>query len=189
MFGDYGNEAAPVAEQPIAPYAEPVPEPVAEPQAQQNTLEQQTAPPVVEETYANEPASAPAEQVVSSFQPESSSASAQTIYVDGAAAGLNWTSVPSWSTASAPQYDAIGIWDTHYYIAHNWTSYGEVILNLKNGDVLTIDGQELMVVDSDYFYAGTDYETVRARFGWDVWCVQTCYGTSQVRVVSLIPVG
>lgn len=101
---------------------------------------------------------------------------------------LSWWSVPSWSTASAPDYDALGIWDVHYYIAHNWTSYGEVILSLKNGDTISVDGQRLRVVDSEYFSSGTDYETVRNRFGWDVWCLQTCYGDHQVRIVALEPI-
>lgn len=143
------------------------------------------------ETYVEMPAPSPVEQV--SVQAESVSPAEQQS--DAAHAGMSasgepsWWSIPSWSTASAPQYDALGIWDVHYYIAHNWTSYGEVILGLRNGDTLYIDGQHLKVVDSEYFYAGTDYETVRARFGWDTWCLQTCYGDTQVRIVSMKPIG
>lgn len=163
-----------------------------DPQAQQPAWEQSQPSQVAVESYAGEPAvvEEPQPAVVQSeslsYDPPAYEVVQET--ASASASEPSWWSVPSWSTASAPQSDNIGIWDTHYYIAHNWTSYGEVILNLKNGDTLSIDGQRLMVTDSAFFYAGTDYETVRARFGWDAWCMQTCYGDTQVRVVSLMPI-
>lgn len=147
---------------------------------------QQSPPPQTEDmSYSETPAPSYGEQVFIQPQAESAQPIAQTSAASPAEP--TWWSVPSWSTASAPQYDAIGVWDVHYYIAHNWTSYGETILALKNGDCLSVDGQRLRVVDSEYFPAGTSYEAVRARFGWDAWCLQTCYGDHQVRVVALVP--
>ena len=153
---------------------------------------------VAVETYAGEPVAteAASQPVTPQVAPQEPNAVVTTSYDSATAAAAevpataepSWWSVPSWSTSSAPQYEAIGIWDTHYYIAHNWTSYGKTILALQNGDTLSIDGQRLMVTDSDYFSAGTDYETVRARFGWDTWCMQTCYGDSQVRIVAFVPI-
>lgn len=98
-----------------------------------------------------------------------------------------WTSVPSWGSAAAPHYDALGKWDSNYYIAHNWTSYGEVILNMQPGEVVRVDGQLLVATKAEVFGSGTDYETVRDWCGWDAWCLQTCYGDNHVRIVALNP--
>lgn len=189
-FGEYGTPAPVDEQQQVTPPADQTA--IIEQQPQQEAWSQPD-PPLSEEPYVAEPAPVIAEQAVSSVQAESvpSVDVSTTVAVEPTVTQSdepNWWSVPSWSSASAPQYDALGIWDVHYYIAHNWTSYGEVILNLRKGDTLSIDGQRLMVVDSAYFSAGTDYEAVRARFGWDVWCVQTCYGETQVRVVSMVPI-
>ena len=98
-----------------------------------------------------------------------------------------WTSVPSWGSSAAPHYDALGKWDSNYYIAHNWTSYGEVILTMQPGEVIRVDGQLLVATKAEVFGSGTDYETVRDWCGWDAWCLQTCYGDNHVRIVALNP--
>lgn len=98
-----------------------------------------------------------------------------------------WTSVPSWGSSAAPHYDALGKWDSNYYIAHNWTSYGEVILNMQPGEVIRVDGQLLVATKAEVFGSSTDYETVRDWCGWDAWCLQTCYGDNHVRIVALNP--
>jgi len=93
-----------------------------------------------------------------------------------------WNSVESFLTNEAPNYDAIGFWFYHHYIAHSWTSYGQAILALEEGDVLSIDGHMLRVDSFYYGPKGQKAHEVYDIVGRDAWMLQTCYGADAFMV-------
>lgn len=63
-----------------------------------------------------------------------------------------------------------------YYAMHRNTPFGDMVMAMREGDHVAIDGHELIVVGFDSTYTGEDVSEIREhRVGKSTACFQTCY--------------
>ena len=83
----------------------------------------------------------------------------------------------AWSDHGARDAAADGSlteWAERYYITHDWSSYGQQILTMIPGDVVTVNGNTF-VVDGCFEYPKSSFlNEVRAICGQDTYVLQTC---------------
>ena len=65
-------------------------------------------------------------------------------------------------------------WSYRYYITHNWSYYGEVILDLQPGDVLTVNGESMRVEGIFDYPKDSILDEILALVGEDAVVFQTC---------------
>ena len=65
-------------------------------------------------------------------------------------------------------------WSYRYYITHNWSYYGEVILDLQPGDVLTVNGESMRVEGIFDYHKDSILDEILALVGEDAVVFQTC---------------
>ena len=74
----------------------------------------------------------------------------------------------------APEDGSLSEWAPHYYVAHSYGPYGEVILGLEQGDTVTVNGIAVTVEGAVIMPQQCAYEDVMNRVGWDATVFQTC---------------
>ena len=74
----------------------------------------------------------------------------------------------------APVDGSLSEWAPHYYVAHSYGPYGEVILGLEQGDTVTVNGTAVTVEGAVIMPQQCAYEDVMNRVGWDATVFQTC---------------
>ena len=74
----------------------------------------------------------------------------------------------------APDDGSLSEWAPHYYVAHSYGPYGEVILGLEQGDTVTVNGVTVTVEGAVIMSQQCAYEDVMNRVGWDATVFQTC---------------
>ena len=74
----------------------------------------------------------------------------------------------------APADGSLSEWAPHYYVAHSYGPYGEVILGLEQGDTVTVNGVTVTVEGAVIMSQQCAYEDVMNRIGWDATVFQTC---------------
>lgn len=74
----------------------------------------------------------------------------------------------------APGDGSLSEWAPHYFIAHSYGPYGQVILSLEAGDTVTVNGSSVTVEGAVIMGQGCAYEDVMNRVGWDATVFQTC---------------
>lgn len=74
----------------------------------------------------------------------------------------------------APADGSLSEWAPHYYVAHSYGPYGEVILGLEQGDSVTVNGVTVVVEGAVVMSQQCAYEDVMNRVGWDATVFQTC---------------
>lgn len=91
----------------------------------------------------------------------------------------------SYHGASQSAIDAGGIVEfyDHYYAAHNYDA-GSVFYGFDSGDIVHIDGQDVVIDGAAYFNYNVDYyEDVMDTVGWGSYVFQTCLGAGSDVVV------
>lgn len=78
----------------------------------------------------------------------------------------------------APEDGSLSEWAPHYYIAHSYGPYGEAILQLEPGDVVTVNGTEVTVQGAVDMRKSCTYQEVMSAVGWDATVFQTCVPNS-----------
>ncbi len=78
----------------------------------------------------------------------------------------------------APEDGSLSEWAPHYYIAHSYGPYGEAILQLEPGDIVTVNGNEVTVQGSVELNKSCSYQEVMDTVGWEVTVFQTCIPNS-----------
>lgn len=73
----------------------------------------------------------------------------------------------------APVDGSLSEWAPHYYVAHSYGPYGEVILGLEPGDTVTVNGVLVTVEGAVVMGQQCAYEDVMERVGWDATVFQT----------------
>lgn len=106
-------------------------------------------------------------------------------YVDGRVVELSrvirptqyfgpWEAVIDHEAVEADPNGGIIQWDNGYYVTHDWSVYGQQILTMMPGDIVTINGLAVQVVDI-YDYPKEAYlSEVLVKAGEDSVVFQTC---------------
>ena len=96
----------------------------------------------------------------------------------------SWRARDEIGAREADPNGALTQWDDHYYITHNWSRYGQIILTMVPGDTVTINGKT-MRVENMFDYPNEGYlDEIQVLVGSDVVVLQTCeVGDELVRIV------
>lgn len=102
--------------------------------------------------------------------PDTGAQSADVIYV-----------VPTyiWSAArnylgAVPMDGSISEWAPHYYVAHSWGPYGQMILGLSPGHTVLVNNEFVQIQGAVSAPKYTSYNTIMDYVGWDATVFQTC---------------
>lgn len=65
-------------------------------------------------------------------------------------------------------------WCDYYYVTHNWSYYGQIILDLQPGDIVTVNGEPVRVEGIFDYPKDSILDEILALVGEDAVVFQTC---------------
>ena len=89
-----------------------------------------------------------------------------------------WTARLEEGTEDAASDGALTQWAENYFIAHDWSDYGQEILTMQPGDIVTVNDRTFTVERVFNYPKASFYEEVKRIAGDDAIIFQTCYPDS-----------
>ncbi len=89
-----------------------------------------------------------------------------------------WAARSEKGTEDASSDGALTEWATNYYIAHDWSDYGQEILTMQPGDEANVNGKSFTVEGIFNYPKDSFYEEIMRIAGDGAIVFQTCYPDS-----------
>lgn len=132
------------------------------------------------EAQANEPASPDGASQTDKAEPESEPEPEAEEPSPVPSVGEWWLETQGWGADQGLVDEGYLVeWDPHFWAAHWYTDAGQAIQAMQAGDIVHIDGTDVVICGSfDVPYDGMYVDDVRAEWPTE-WLFQTCYGPGE----------